>query len=186
LCTAHMLRERLFLHEEHHQAWADELAPLLVSAKDLTAAARVAGPDRLDPVTVATNEAHDAHLLWQGRRANPPVPPDEAPPQPGRRKGRRQQTKAQNLLARLVTHRDAVLAFVHNLRVPFDNNQAERDLRMLKVQQKNPGGSRSAAGAASFARIRVYISTVRTQGLPVLAALETVFAGSPLLPNLAC
>ena len=78
-----------------------------------------------------------------------------------------------------------MLAFVDDLRVPFDDNQAERDLRMLKVQQKISGGFRTAAGAAAFARIRGYVSTLRTQGLPVLAALESAFAGAPLMPNLA-
>jgi transposase len=182
LCNAHLLRELIFLHEQHHQAWADELATLLVSAKDLADAARATGQAHLAAGTVATLDAHYDHLLWQGREANPaPAPPADRPP----RRGRTKRTKAQNLLARLTTHRAAVLAFVRDLRVPFDNNQAERDLRMLKVQQKIAGGFRSADGAAAFARIRGYISTLRKQGLPVLAALESVFAGSPLMPNLA-
>ena len=181
LCNAHVLRELIFLHEQHHQAWADELATLLVSAKDLADAARAAGRARVDPVTRAVITAHYDHLLWQGWAANPPTaPPADRP----RRRGCRPQTKAQNLLDRLRTYRDAVLAFLHDLRVPFDNNQAERDLRMLKVQQKISGGFRTATGAASFARIRGYVSTLRKQGLPVLAALESVFAGSPLMPSL--
>jgi transposase len=182
LCNAHVLRELVFLHEQHHQAWADELATLLVSAKDLADAARAAGRARVDPVTRAVITAHYDHLLWQGWAANPPTaPPADRP----RRRGCRPQTKAQNLLDRLTTYRDPVLAFLHDLRVPFDNNQAERDLRMLKVQQKISGGFRTATGAAAFARIRGYVSTLRKQGLPVLAALESVFAGSPLMPSLA-
>jgi transposase len=182
LCNAHLLRELLFLHEQHHQAWADELVTLLVTAKDLADTARATEQAQLDAVTVATIEAHYDHLLAGGRAANPPLaPPLAAVP----KRGRPKQTKAQNLLDRLTTHRAAVLAFVHDLRVPFDNNQAERDLRMLKVQQKITGGFRTAAGAAAFARIRGYISTLRKQRLPVLRALESVFAGSPLLPSLA-
>jgi transposase len=182
LCNAHVLRELIFLHEQHHQAWADELATLLVTAKDLAAAARAAGQARLDPVTRAVIIAHYDHLLWQGWVANPwTAPPADRP----RRRGRPPQTKAQNLLDRLRAHRDSVLAFLDDLRVPFDNNQAERDLRMLKVQQKISGGFRTATGAAAFARIRGYVSTLRKQGLPVLAALESVFAGSPLMPSLA-
>src|SRR5262249_41600720 len=147
LCNAHVLRELIFLHEQHHQAWADELATLLVTAKDLADAARAAAQDHVDPVTRATIAAHDDHLLWQGRAANPATaPPADRP----RRPGRRPQTKAQNLLDRLTTSRGAVLAFLHDLRVPFDNNQAERDLRMLKVQQKITGGFRTATGAAAF------------------------------------
>ena len=181
LCNAHVLRELIFLHEEHHQAWADELATLLVTAKDVAdAARRRAGP---------RGPRH------AGRHHRPRRPPPLAGPggEPGdgpasghpARRGCRPQTKAQNLLDRLTTYRAAVLAFVYDLRVPFDNNQAERDLRMLKVQQKISGGFRTATGAAAFARIRGYVSTLRKQGLPVLAALERVFAGSPLLPSLA-
>jgi transposase len=181
LCAAHLLRELVFLHEQHQQAWADELVTLLVTAKALADAARATEQEHLPAPTIATIEAHYDHLLWQGRRANPAATAPDAPPRPGRRK----QTKAQNLLARLTTHRDAVLAFVHDLRVPFDNNQAERDLRMMKVQQKITGGFRTADGATTFARIRGYISTLRKQGLPVLTALESVFAGAPLQPALA-
>jgi len=181
LCNAHVLRELIFLHEQHHQAWADELATLLVTAKDLADAARAAGQAHLDPLARAAIAAHYDHLLWQGRAANPATaPPADRP----RRRGRRPQTKAQNLLDRLTVYRDEVLAFLHDLRVPFDNNQAERDLRMLKVQQKISGGFRTATGAAAFARLRGYVSTLRKQGLPVLAALESVFAGSPLMPSL--
>jgi transposase len=77
-----------------------------------------------------------------------------------------------------------VLAFLYGLRVPFDTNQAERDLRRLRVQQKISGGFRTATGAAAFARLRGYVSTLRKQRLPVLAALESVFAGAPLIPSL--
>ncbi len=186
LCNAHLLRELIYLHEQHHQAWADELATLLVTGKDLVDTARAAGEEHLDEVLRATLDAHYDHLLDQGRAANPPPasPPEGTLPAPPRR-GRQKQTKAQNLLDRLVTHRREVLAFLDDFAVPFDNNQAERDLRMMKVQQKISGGFRSPDGAAAFARIRGYLSTLRKQGLPVLHALEGVFAGRPRAPCLA-
>lgn len=194
LCNAHLLRELIYLHEQHQQAWADELATLLVTGKDLVDTARATGADHLDEVLRATLDAHYDHLLDRGRAANPlpppppPLPsaspPGGTPPRPKRR-GRRKQTKAQNLLDRLNTRRREVLAFLDDFAVPFDNNQAERDLRMMKVQQKISGGFRTPAGAATFARIRGYLSTLRKQGLPVLHALEGVFAGTLLLLDLS-
>ena len=159
------------------------VATLLVTAKELVATTRATGQEHLDEVLRATLDAHYDHLLAQGRAANPLPPPSPAGTPP--RRGKRKQTKAQNLLDRLDTHRREVLAFLDDFAVPFDNNQAERDLRMMKVQQKISGGFRSPAGAATFARIRGYLSTLRKQGLPVLHALEAVFAGSPLVPSLS-
>jgi transposase len=115
--------------------------------------------------------------LNEGLRANPP-------PKPTGKRGRPKQTPARNLLDRLITHRGAILAFLHDFRVPFDNNQAERDLRMLKVKGKIAGCFRSAEGADHFCRIRGYISTLRKQGYAVLDGLTSVFAGQPLIPRL--
>ncbi|MCC6442599.1 MAG: transposase [Armatimonadetes bacterium] len=87
-------------------------------------------------------------------------------------------------MARLNRYQEATLAFMKDFRVPFDNNLAERDLRMMKAQQKISGGFRSPAGAQAFCRLRSYISTLRKQESHVLTALERVFLGHPLLPSL--
>ena len=92
------------------------------------------------------------------------------------------QSPARNLLERLLLQRDQALAFLDDLGIPFDNNQAERDLRMLKTQQKVSGCFRSEVGATAFARLRSYVSTLKKQGVQLLAALESLFAGAPLLP----
>jgi transposase len=121
--------------------------------------------------------APGTRFIQEGLRANPP-------PKPTGKRGRPKQTPARNLLDRLVTHRAAILAFLHDFRVPFDHNQAERDLRMLKVKQKVSGCFRSTDGADQFCRIRGYISTLRKQGYSVLDGLTSVFAGSPFMPRL--
>ena len=118
-------------------------------------------------------------LFASGLAANPP--PVRRPGQ----RGRLQQSPARNLLERLLLRHEEVLAFLEDLTIPFDNNQAERDLRTLKVQQKVSGCFRSEAGAEAVMRLRSYLSTLRKQGHLLLDALRTVFAGQLLYPAFA-
>jgi len=178
LCNAHHLRELAGIAEEEGQEWATRMAAWLRAAYQQVKRARAAGQTALPERTRAAIHRRYGRLLAQGRAANPP--PEASP----RRRGRPPRTKAQNLLGRL-EDTAAVLAFVDDLAIPFDNNQAERDVRMVKVQQKASGTFRSVAGAVAFARIRGYFSTLRKQGASVYAACISLFQGQPLLPALA-
>ena len=180
LCNAHHLRELAAVAEQPGQGWATELQALLVEMKRHSDAGRAAGRRRSAPAARDQFVARYRTLLAAGYAANPP-PQRTAD---GPKRGRLKQSKARNLLDRLTTREDAVLAFLHDWRVPFDNNQAERDLRMLKVQQKISGTFREAAGADAFCRIRGYIATLRKQARHVLTALELAFRGQPPLPCL--
>jgi len=177
LCNVHHLRELTFLHEAQHLAWAEEMKTLLLDGKAAVEQARGAGRLGLHPTELQDWQASYLELLEEGYLTTPPDPPPEA----GKR-GRPKQSSARNLLDRLATHQEAVLAFLDNFAVPFDNSQAERDIRMVKVQQKVSGCFRSLSGAQAFCRIRSYLSTLRKQGIPVLLALEQALAGHPLLP----
>jgi len=177
LCNAHLLRELIGLHEDTGQTWLPKLIRLLGSMQTVVADAQAAGQTALPAKQRAGYEAAYTRFLNEGVWANPP-------PKPTGKRGRPKQTPVRNLLDRLVTHRGAILAFLHDFRVPFDNNQAERDLRMLKVKHKVSGCFRSPQGAAYFCRIRGYISTLRKQGYSVLDGLTSVFAGHPLMPRL--
>jgi transposase len=177
LCNVHHLRELTFLYEQQQQAWAGEMTELLLDIKAAVAQARAQGRSRLPLLEVADWKARYGALLAQGYQANPPDPPPETG-----KKGRRKQSAARNLLDRLSKHQDAVLMFLDTFVVPFDNSLAERDIRMVKVQQKVSGCFRSAGGAQAFCRIRGYLSTLRKQGLAMLAALEQALVGHPVSP----
>ena len=177
LCNAHHLRELTFVEEEHEQEWAAEMKALLMEIEEAVREEASSGGTQLAPETTGEFERRYREVLEAGLAANPP------PERTGKR-GRPKQTKGKNLVDRLDKHREAVLRFMRDFRVPFDNNQAERDLRMVKVRQKVSGCFRTEEGAAAFLRIRGYISTVRKQGENVLAALEGVFMGEPFIPAL--
>jgi transposase len=177
LCNAHHLRELTFVEEEHEQGWAGEMKALLMEIEEAVREEAARGGGRLASETTGDFERRYQRVLKAGLAANPP------PERTGKR-GRPKQSKGKNLVDRLDKHREAVLRFMRDFGVPFDNNLAERDLRMIKVRQKISGCFRTEEGAGAFLRIRGYISTVRKQGENVLAALESVFVGEPFIPNL--
>ncbi|MGH9893429.1 MAG: IS66 family transposase, partial [bacterium] len=126
LCNAHHLRELTFVEEEYGQAWARKMKDLLVRMKDAVEKAKEKGEDHLSPRRIRGFEDDYAEILQEGFKSNPaPVGPRGAP----KKRGRPKQSKPKNLLDRLDEDRQDVLAFLYDFRVPFDNNQAERDVR---------------------------------------------------------
>jgi len=178
LCNAHHIRELEFVAEQFNQSWAQKMINLLLYSKDAVEKAKAAGRKRIALSERSKIEEWYEQLIAEGTRANPPPPRNASSPP---KRGRRKRSRAANLLERLREHSEETLRFALDFRVPFDNNLAERDLRMMKVQQKISGTFRSAEGASTFCRIRSYISTMRKQGIRVIDALNSLLDGRPLL-----
>lgn len=179
LCNAHLLRELKFLLEEQHQTWAGKMSHLLFNMNTFAE----------NQKTIATQLTEVQKALWlerfrslvaEGRQANPINKPPEAKP----KRGQQKQTKARNVLDRLEHHEAFVLAFFNDLRVPFTNNQAEQDIRMIKVRQKISGCFRTLQGAESFARIRGYLSTARKNGMNLLQSIIDSLTEQPYFPEM--
>lgn len=181
LCNAHHLRSLEFLLERQPQAWVKKLKELLLEIKAAVEKAVSKAKTRLSAKTLANFSSRYDAILKQGFKQCPsPAEPEEQKP----KRGRPKQSFAKNLLDRLRDHKEAVLAFMYDFNVPFENNLAERDIRMLKVKQKISGCFRSFRGAEIFCIIRGYISTARKNEQRVLETLHSAFCGQPYYPAL--
>lgn len=175
LCNAHHLRELTFVFEHEKEDWAKEMKDFLLKAKQEI-------EERDDMLSKGRKEAlieEYGGIVLKGLiyHAN-------LPPLPQCKKGKQKQRPGKNLLDRLADHHESVLRFINDSSVPFTNNQAEQDVRMVKLKQKISGGFRKLKGGEIFCRIRSYISTARKQGWRIWDALAEAVQGIPrLLPN---
>ncbi len=166
---------------KNKQNWAKDLIDQLIDIKE-TVDRRKPIHCNLDLAEINDFEDRYDHIIERAKLENPP-PITSNSQGPIKKRGKKKKTKAQNLLERLQKYRREVLAFMYDFEVPFDNNQAERDLRMMKVQQKISGNFRSWDGAKIFCRIRGYISTVKKNSSSVIDAIQGVFEGKPFIPQ---
>ena len=181
LCNAHHLRELHYIEKQYQQPWASSMANLLCSIKK-TVEETKASADHLAALQIKSFERKYDQLLAEGLAANPDLPPTPPAGAPKKR-GRPKRSPPLNLLIRLRDFKPQVLAFMVDFRVPFDNNQAERDVRMVKVQQKVSGCFRTLEGAQRFGRIRGYISTARKNAKNVFEAIGDALDGKPFIPS---
>jgi len=177
-CNAHHLRELIFAPAQGQRTWAGQMQALLVEIKRAGDIAKAQAQTALAPTQRADDEPRDRALLQAGVEEE-----HHAPSLPSGQRGRKKQHTSKHLLDRRVQYQAETLAFMKDFAVPFDNNLAERDLRMMKVKQKVSGGFRTTPGAHAFCRIRRYIATMKKQGHNAIAALKSVFLGTPLVPE---
>lgn len=178
VCGAHLGRELVSAADIAGQTdWAHGLDQLLLEINHTTTAARELGADALAPELMMTYRRRYQQMITTGWAANPEHLPG------GRGKSKR--PKHVNLLDRLDTHRDEVLRYADDLRVPFTNNGSEQDVRPLKIRMKVAGCLRTMSGAQAFCRLRSYLSTARKQGQSQFVALRMLHDGEPWMPAIA-
>jgi transposase len=178
LCNAHHLRELIYAAEQYEQLWPTQLIQCLLDIKKAVEEAQNEGLLNLSEEQLKQfNQQYD-EILAQGKAEIPILAEANE-----KKKGRPKRHKSHNLHARLVEHKDEVLGFMNNLFLPFDNNLAERDVRMAKLKQKISGCFRTEDGGDIFSRLRSYISTVRKQGVNQFDALIDLFNNDPFIPQ---
>ena len=171
LCNAHHLRELIYF-TEHEEKWAEKFIDCLIDAKKEKDESFILSGKR---ITYYKNRLK--RILSEGLSLHPKIMKED------KTRGRQKQTKQHNFLSRLSKKVDDVLRFIIDVAVPFDNNQGERDIRMLKVQQKVSGTFRSYSGARSFCIIRGYISTIRKNKQSVFDAIRSAWSSEIVRPN---
>jgi transposase len=182
LCNAHLLRDLVFVEESNpdQKVWTTPLAKLLLKMKEAVAEAKANDEARLTQQRESDLLRLYDKLVKRAARLNPPQRTSTAEGVARKSKPVPQPTPGR-LINRLQRRRDEVLRFISDISVPFDNNGSERDLRMIKLQQKISGCFRTPDGARNFCRVRSYLSTARKQGYSLLSALERALNGKPLV-----
>ena len=176
LCNAHHLRELDGVAEVGGQQWATDMVAFLADTWHQVLDAKAGGATSFSADKLAEVRSSYDTIIAAGHAANPA-------PVPTGRRGRPKKTKAANLLGRLDTYADDVLRFATNFAVPFDNNEAERQVRMVKVQQKISGGFRTKTGATAWLALRSYLATAIKNGVNPLEALQRLTVADPWMPT---
>ena len=173
LCNAHHLRELKALVEIEKEEWARQMQRLLRRACHAANLARESGV-ALKPGLVACIERRYDAIVTEGLAFHERQPPlaQAIAKRGGKTRGRAPRRTGHNLLLRFLTRRSDTLRFLRDPGVPFSNNEAERDVRMMKLRMKISGGFRSPEGAEDFATIRGFLSTARKQGWNIIEALR--------------
>ena len=172
LCNAHILRNSTFISENEpaHIEWTTEPAKLSVRIKAKVDSAKLKGQTALSLRSQNSFSARYDRIMTEAGRTIRGSPERKSV-----------HISARNLYRRCYRDKKAILRFMTDVRVPFDNNGSERDLRMLKLQQKISGCFRSVEGVKTFCRVRSYLSSAKKQTKNLLIALESALDGQPMV-----
>jgi transposase len=184
-CNAHILRELNYVIETGKAVWAREIKPLLLEIKAAADEARESGRTKLPPRQKAEFLRRYDEAVGRAKKLYGKLQRRGR----AKRRGRAEspiRAAGRKLACRLEAKREEVLLFMHDFSIPFDNNQAERDLRMLKVRQKISGCFRTENGAEEFCRLRSYVSTMKKQGHRVMDVIRSLTGGKGIMPELRC
>ena len=174
VCCAHLLRELTGLDENHsEQKWASAFIDLLLEMKKVKDKSVEKGKDFLSYYHYHKFDKKYDELIEQARKENP------LPKTTEKKRGQKKKGKTLALVERLANYKASVCLFIHNFNVPFDNNQAERDLRMIKVKTKVSGCFRTEEGARDYLKIMSYVGTAHKQGYNAYEAIKNAITGHP-------
>ena len=174
VCCAHLLRELTGISENYpEQKWASAFIDLLLEMKKVKDKAVENGKDFLSYYHHHKFDKKYDELIEQARNENP------LPETTEKKHGRKKKGKILALVERLEKYKASVCLFIHNFMVPFDNNQAERDIRMIKVKTKVSGCFRTEEGARDYLKIMSYIGTAHKQGYNAYEAIKNAISGNP-------
>jgi hypothetical protein len=174
-CNAHNLRNLKGAYEDYGYEWAKDMAGFLIEIKRRIETLKSEGYNEMSTQEIAEYEAIYKSILSKGRL--------EAPVLVSEKTGKPKKNSAHRLLARLEKFDIETLSFMYDFNIPFDNNLAERDIRMMKLRQKISGSFRGEQGSDVFCRIRGYISTCRKNGQKVMGSLVKAVKGEPFIPQ---
>jgi len=175
MCGAHLLRELRGVMENHpDQTWASDLTEWMIHMKSLKELAMCRGEQELNPNMLHHYMVEYDSIVAEGLGMNPVVQKTEV------KRGRVKKGKTRALLERFETYKGEVCLFIHDFKVPFDNNQAERDIRMIKVKNKVSGTFRTQEGAADFMSLMSFVGTCRKNGIAVYDALKALHKGEAM------
>lgn len=174
VCCAHLLRELTGICENYpNQTWGSLFIDLLLDMKKVKEEAVTAGKESLSDEQYHKFDKRYEDLIKLARKENP------IPETTVKKRGRKKKGKVLALVERLVNYKASVCLFFYNFSVPFDNNQAERDLRMIKVKTKVSGCFRKEEGARAYLKIMSYVGTAHKQGYNAYEAIRNAVSGTP-------